>query len=72
MIEEQPSNVHLLAHVVAGKCMMARTTCLDGKYLLYYSYLFQYLHLKLEGKNPLIAFLRAFLLPNKAYMLLLR
>ena len=29
---------------------------LDGKHLFY---LFQYLHLMLEGKNPLIAFLRA-------------
>ena len=32
---------------------------LDGKHLFYYGYLFQYLHLMLEGKNPLIAFLRA-------------
>ena len=32
---------------------------LDGKHLFYYGYLFQYLHLMLEGKNPVIAFLRA-------------
>ena len=32
---------------------------LDGKHFFYYGYLFQYLHLMLEGKNPLIAFLRA-------------
>ena len=32
---------------------------LDNKHLFYYGYLFQYLHLMLEGKNPLIAFLRA-------------
>ena len=32
---------------------------LDDKHLFYYGYLFQYLHLMLEGKNPLIAFLRA-------------
>lgn len=32
---------------------------LDGKHLFYYGYLFRYLHLMLEGKNPLIAFFRA-------------
>ena len=32
---------------------------LDNKHPFYYGYLFQYLHLMLEGKNPLIAFLRA-------------
>ena len=32
---------------------------LDNRPLFYYGYLFQYLHLMLEGKNPLIAFLRA-------------
>ena len=32
---------------------------LDDRHLFYYGYLFQYLHLMLEGKNPLIAFLRA-------------
>lgn len=30
----------------------------DGLHLFYYGYLFQYLHLMLEGKNPLTAFLR--------------
>ena len=32
---------------------------LDNRHLFYYGYLLQYLHLMLEGKNPLIAFLRA-------------
>lgn len=32
---------------------------LDGKNMFYYGFLLHYLHLMLEGKNPLIAFLRA-------------
>lgn len=32
---------------------------LDGKNMFYYGFLLHYLHLMLEGKNPLITFLRA-------------
>ena len=32
---------------------------LDNRHMFYYGYLFQYLHLMLESKNPLVAFLRA-------------
>ena len=32
---------------------------LDNKHLFYYGFLFSYLHLMVEGKNPLISYLRA-------------
>ena len=32
---------------------------LDGRHLFYYGFLLQYLHLMLEGRNPLMAFYRA-------------
>ena len=32
---------------------------LDNKHLFYYDFLFQYLHLMIEGKNPLVAFHRS-------------